>query len=77
MDITPNSMENLFDQLGLPSDPQSIESFIDLFGPLDNGTRLHEATCWNPSQASFLRDALNQDADWIETVDTLNAQLHA
>ncbi|MBC7206143.1 MAG: DUF2789 family protein, partial [Methyloversatilis sp.] len=28
MDITPHSMEDLFDQLGLPSDPPSIEGFI-------------------------------------------------
>ncbi|MBT9515513.1 MAG: DUF2789 domain-containing protein [Methyloversatilis discipulorum] len=77
MDITPHSMEDLFDQLGLPSDPQSIEGFIALFGPIDNGTKLHEATFWSPAQAAFLRDALNQDADWSDTVDSLNAEMHA
>ncbi|MFZ5456537.1 MAG: DUF2789 domain-containing protein [Pseudomonadota bacterium] len=77
MERTPPSMDALFDQLGLPSDPESIRRFIAEHGPLPNETRLHEAPFWNETQAKFLRDAFLEDADWIETVDRLNVQLHA
>ncbi len=76
MERTPPSMQALFDQLGLPSDADSIRRFIAEHGPLPNTVRLHEAPFWNEVQAKFLRDAFLDDADWIETVDTLNAQLH-
>lgn len=77
MNRTPPSMKALFDQLGLPSDPESIRRFVAEHAPLPNGTRLHDAPFWNETQAKFLRDAFLDDAEWIETVDTLNAQLHA
>lgn len=76
MDITPHSMEALFAQLGLPNDPPSIDRFIATCGRIDNGIPLHEARFWNPAQAAFLREALNQDAEWAETVDALNTRLH-
>jgi hypothetical protein len=47
-----------------------------LHGSLPGGTRLHEATFWSTSQASFLRDALVLDAAWAPVVDELNAKLH-
>jgi hypothetical protein len=38
--------------------------------------RLHEADFWTSSQASFLREATLDDAEWVVIVDALNSELH-
>lgn len=65
----------LFKQLGLPGDPESIERFIATHAPLPGDVRLSEAPFWTPSQAKFLREELQEDADWAEVVDQLNLML--
>ncbi|MFN4003365.1 MAG: DUF2789 domain-containing protein [Hylemonella sp.] len=65
----------LFVQLGLPADAASIERFIRAHAPLDPAIRLEDAPFWTPAQAAFLREQLQQDADWVEQVDQLNAAL--
>jgi hypothetical protein len=65
----------LFLQLGLPSDGNSIKAFIDLHAPLDEAIELADAPFWTPSQARLLRDELLLDADWAEIVDQLNKDL--
>lgn len=70
------NMSNLFAQLGCASDVGSISRFIAGNRPMDAAVRLHEAAFWNPSQALFLHDATQQDADWAAVVDELNAKLH-
>lgn len=65
----------LFEQLGLASDPASIKRFIERNGPLPDDVELPDAPCWNEGQAEFLREALEEDADWAEVVDHLNASL--
>ncbi|MBK7355587.1 DUF2789 domain-containing protein [Propionivibrio sp.] len=72
-----HNMKNLFSQLGQPSDDEAIARFLAKNRPLPNGVPLHEADFWTPSQASFLRDAVSDDADWSEVVEALNAELHA
>jgi hypothetical protein len=67
----------LFAQLGLPADDASIRQFITRHAPLAPGVRLADATFWTPSQASFLREAIGQDADWAEVADQLSAALRA
>jgi Protein of unknown function (DUF2789) len=62
-------------QLGLPGDDQGIQQFLDVHGPLEGHIELPEASFWSPAQASFLRDALIQDADWTEVVDPLSETL--
>ncbi len=65
----------LFKQLGLPGDSDSIDRFIATHGPLPADVRLSDAPFWTPSQARFLREELQEDADWAEVVDQLNLML--
>jgi hypothetical protein len=76
MDAPVHSTAQLFAQLGLPSDPGSIYRFIDQHRPLPDCVKLSEAPFWTPSQAAFLREGLQADADWAQIIDTLNAALH-
>lgn len=73
MDRTVNTLASLFDQLGLPSGDGEIEAFIARHKPLEATLRLHEAGWWNQSQAQFLRQAIEDDAEWAEPVDELDA----
>jgi hypothetical protein len=66
---------DLFDQLGLPSDDVSINTFIDSHYPLSDNIPLWEAPWWNNSQAVFIREALKDDANWEIAVDELNSRL--
>ncbi|MGB9193507.1 MAG: DUF2789 family protein, partial [Azonexus sp.] len=36
----------------------------------------HEAPFWSAAQASFLREAIGDDADWAAIADELNLKLH-
>lgn len=76
MDTSPHTLAALFQQLGLPNDGASIESFLAAhrLGP---GEDLAEAPFWTPAQAAFLREALVEDADWCEQADELAARLAA
>ena len=75
MDTSLHSMGTLFQQLGLPSDAQSIRAFIHEHRPLDPNVLLHQAPWWTPAQTAFLQESINQDADWAEAVDELDALL--
>ena len=77
MDQSIHPFAELFAQLGLPSDEQSIRQFIASHTPLAAGIALAEASFWTPAQASFLREEILEDADWAEVVDQLNAALRA
>ena len=77
MDSQVHNMENLFDQLGLPSDSSSIDQFIRLHQFLKKDVLLYEAPFWTSSQAEFLRAEILEDADWAKVVDELNLALHA
>lgn len=71
------SMTRLFDQLGLGSTPQSIESFIAAHKPLSATTALADALFWSTSQADFLRREVAEDTDWAIVIERLNAALRA
>lgn len=66
----------LFEQLGLASDSASIERFIQRHAPLPETMALADAPCWNEGQAEFLKEAVEEDADWAEVVDHLDASMH-
>ena len=66
----------LFEQLGLANDADSIERFIERHSPLADEMPLADAPCWNEGQAEFLREAVDEDADWAEVVDHLDASMH-
>ena len=42
---------------------------------MPDGLALHEANFWNMSQASFLKEAVETDANWAKIVDELNIPL--
>lgn len=77
MESPVHSMSKLFAQLGEASDEEAIARFIETWRPLASDVQLHEAACWTPAQAGFLRQALLDDADWAEVADALNVGLHA
>jgi hypothetical protein len=77
MEAPMHSMTNLFSQLGLPSDPDSIENFIADHSPLQDDVALADAAFWTPAQSAFLREEILEDADWAEIVDQLNVSLRA
>lgn len=74
MDQHFHPLSQLFDQLGLASDPCSIDQFIASHR-LPADVPLSRAAFWDPSQASFLRESYQQDADWVEAIDQLNQRL--
>lgn len=76
MELPVHSLASLFDQLGLKSDPESIEAFIASHSPLPNGMKLSEAPFWNQAQATLLKEELLENADWAPLVDELNERLH-
>lgn len=75
MELTTNTMKDLFDQLGLDSDDHSINEFVASH-QLPNDVKLVEADFWSESQARFLKDELLTDAEWAPVIDHLNARLH-
>ena len=74
MDISAHTINTLFQQLGLPATDADIDSFL-VRHKLDPGTRLANANFWTEAQAAFLSEALEEDADWTEIVDQLDARL--
>jgi hypothetical protein len=70
-----HNLPSLFKQLGLDDSDEAIEQFIADHKPLPAAVELHEADCWNSAQAAFLRQEKEEDADWAEIVDQLDAML--
>jgi len=77
METPLHSLNNLFAQLGLPSDDAAIERFIATHSPLPESVQLPDAPFWTPSQSALLREELSDDADWAPVVDQLNVRLHS
>ncbi len=75
MQALQHSMNNLFAQLGLPSDEAAIEKFIASHRPLDNGIALYRAPFWSAAQRAFLKEEIIEDADWASVIDELNGRL--
>ena len=74
MDDTPR-MTNLFLQLGLEADEQSIAGFI-VDHQLPTEVSILEAPFWNEGQRQFLAEQLKADAAWTIIIDQLNESLH-
>jgi hypothetical protein len=68
-------LSSLFAQLGRDSDDAAIARFIETYSPLPGSIHLHEAPFWTPAQARFLQEAILEDAEWAEVVDTLDSRL--
>lgn len=69
-------MRRLFAQLGESAEDAAINRFIDRNLMRGSASALHEASCWSKSQSDFLREAIDEDAEWAPIVDQLNARLH-
>jgi hypothetical protein len=76
MELTQN-MSTLFAQLGLPSEKQQIDKFIETHRPLPDNMLLQDAHFWTLSQATFLDEEILRDADWASVIDEMNAGLHS
>ena len=75
MDTSLHDLSTLFEQLGLPSDAVAIKTFIHGHRPLNPRIPLQQASWWTPAQAEFLTQAIEEDSDWAEQVDELDALL--
>lgn len=75
MDPAIHDLKDLFGQLGLPDDAVSIDRFIASHRPLPAGVALADAPFWSASQAQFLREEIDDDADWAELIDSLAVRL--
>lgn len=75
MDTSEHTMTALFEQLGLPGDAASIEAFIKQHSPLPPEVSLEDAPFWNATQAHFIAQGIDDDSDWAEVIDHLDAQL--
>lgn len=70
-----HGLNALFQQLGLDASDKAIAEFITRHAPLAEDLHLPDAPFWNEAQAAFLQEAIDEDADWAEVVDTLDALL--
>lgn len=77
MDAFIPTMADLFAQLGLPSEPADIESFVASHSPLPDSVPLPEAPFWTPAQAAFLKEEVQEDSEWAELIEQLNVRLRA
>ncbi len=73
METHPHAMTDLFAQLGLPASPEAIQAFIETNRPRAAHLALSDAPFWSASQAEFLRDQVQNDADWAGVIDRLDA----
>ena len=73
--IRHNSINDLFEQLGLPSSDSDIDQFIANQLPIPPTIEIYEAPFWTESQATFLREEAIEDAEWSVTIDELSVRL--
>lgn len=71
---THHSLNDLFSQLGLPSEDAAIDEFLARHH-LQGAERLSSAPFWSETQRRFLREAIADDSDWCEVVDELDTLL--
>ena len=75
MESPTHSLNLLFEQLGLNSNDEAIDMFINKHKSINYHGFLHDANFWSHSQAAFLKQAIDEDADWAIVVDQLDSML--
>ncbi|MBW7472249.1 DUF2789 domain-containing protein [Marinobacter sp. M216] len=75
MDTSKHTLNTLFEQLGLAADEKSIEDFVARYSPLPREIALQDAPFWSESQSHFLEEGLEDDSDWAEIIDELDAMM--
>lgn len=74
MYIEEHTLKTLFEQLGLGSSDEEIKTFVSQH-TLEDKQNIADASFWSDSQAAFIQEALQSDADWAIVVDELDAML--
>lgn len=69
-----HSIAELFKQLGLQNTEDAISSFINT-NKTHNNVSVDQLGIWNMAQATFLKECIDDDADWAGIVDELNSRL--
>ncbi len=69
------TLELLFEQLGLSSESDAMDKFIDEH-QLAEGTMMHSASFWSNSQQQFLSSHWQKDDEWSIVIDNLNELLN-
>lgn len=69
------TLELLFEQLGLSSESDAIDQFIDEH-QLPEGTMMHVASFWTENQKQFLSSHWQKDDEWSIVIDNLNELLN-
>jgi hypothetical protein len=69
------TLNNLFEQLGLAADETAIDEFIETHKGLSDELHIENAEFWTRAQASFIKNALTEDAEWTELIDQLDSRL--
>ncbi|WDE06912.1 DUF2789 domain-containing protein [Thalassomonas viridans] len=72
MDRSNHTLACLFSQLGLDNKDTYINDFINKNKGIPADIHLANAGIWNQSQAEFLTQAIAEDSDWAEVVDSLD-----
>lgn len=75
MEAPMHNLNALFAQLGLDNSDEAIDAFISEHAPFEEACRLYQADFWNHYQADFLKDALEDEADWADAIHQLDALL--
>lgn len=74
MNTFTHDVPHLFEQLGLRSDKAAINFFCRM-NNIPSDVAIEDAGFWSTSQAAFLKESKQEDADWSEAVDTLDTML--
>lgn len=74
MDTSAHTLQTLFSQLGLPNNEASMRAFFSN-NHLPQNIPLEQAAFWSAGQAQFIRESREEDSDWAEVVDQLDAIL--
>ena len=75
MDRSNHNMQGLFAQLGLDDTRSGIYHFVKSHKIKADDISIAEAEFWSPAQSSFISDSLEEDGDWSEIIDQLDAML--
>ena len=70
-----HSLPELFDQLGLESSEQAIDTFIHEHHINDKTIPLPRADFWKKNQSDFLEESWQDDGEWTYVVDELDTLL--
>ena len=75
MDTSLHLVKDLFLQIGLASEKTDIDKFVHENKGIPSSVPIWEAEFWTQSQSAFLKESYDEDSDWVEAVDHLDALL--